>query len=256
MRLAIENGKVTGYYCSTHNTYNDILNIDCKYCKSCNGLNENSQLLEYSYFVRLLRTGEFVDMTSSEMIELHSRFFNQERLLIRDMDDASMNQRREELRKIAYEAKARLNAIDQEDRERNAKRSAKQKEWLMNSSPGDPNISDAINIVKERKARQSKGDKMLATLTALGVANADSIVAAAIAKASGQAITTAPTTERAPIKPREKEQTASAFCLDNQHHNCTGSFILGGETHAKACDCKCHKPKVKVDLSSLKFTKK
>lgn len=250
---AFTKGRITGWYCNIYNTYNDILDLSCIYCKSCT---IPIQLIELSYRTRHIRTGEFIDMKTEDLIELHTRFYNAEKVIIADLDDAAMHLRLEELNKIIYEAKARKDAINEEDRQRAGKRSRSEREWLLNSGSNDPSVTDAIAAVKVRKERMSKADKLSAMLTSLGVANSDALVTAAIRNQTGSAITSVPTSDKAPVKTREAEQTSSAFCLNNQHHNCTGSYIIGGENHSNKCECKCHKPKVKVDLSTIQFAKK
>lgn len=242
-----EQGKLIGYNCDNCNGYNDITSNPCIYCNLYNASIEQS-----SGIIRLTRSGEFHYMTNEDRIELHAKFFAEERLAIRDLTDEQMNERREEFRKIAFEAKARLTAHDSEERERNATKSKEQKAWLV-SSDTDPNITEALLAVKQRKERQSKADRMKSQLEFLGISGADKLVAQIASKQTGRAITSAPTSAN-PSKMREKEQTASAFCLNNGHHQCDGKFRIGDVS--KICDCQCHKPKVKVDLSKISFKKK
>jgi hypothetical protein len=93
-------------------------------------------------------------MTPQE--ELFAKFYNHEKVLVKDMDHIQLREHREELQKIAFEAKARLVAADDETRERKAKTTAK--EWLVTDTQQP--VSDLINAPKLRAARMSKMDKL------------------------------------------------------------------------------------------------
>ncbi len=103
-------------------------------------------------------------MTPQE--ELFAKFYNQEKILVKDMDTVQLREHREQLSQIAFEAKARLVAADDEGRDRNAK--TKGKEWLVTV---DSTVvsSDAINAVKQRAARMSKMDKLRMQLLTAGI---------------------------------------------------------------------------------------
>ena len=106
----------------------------------------------------------YLIMTEQE--ELFAKYYNQEKILVKDMDVVQLREHREELAQIAFEAKARLVATDEESRERNSK--SKNKEWLLSADNSQAN-SDAINAVAVRKARMSKMDKMRMQLLAAGI---------------------------------------------------------------------------------------
>lgn len=99
-----------------------------------------------------------VKMTDSE--NLFAKFFNHEALLVKDMDAPTLRAHEEELAAVAFEAKARLSAIDKHKRERNAKLKTEQKEWLVSPEHVDHLVTDAINVVEARKKRLSKADKL------------------------------------------------------------------------------------------------
>ncbi len=105
-------------------------------------------------------------MTPNE--ELFAKFYNHEKLLVKDMDVVQLRTHREELAKIAFEAKARLVAADDEGRERKAKTDNKQ--WLVSSD--EVLSTDAINAPKIRKDRMSKIDKMREQLLKAGIEEA------------------------------------------------------------------------------------
>lgn len=95
-------------------------------------------------------------MTPQE--ELFAKFYNNTKVLVKDMDDGALREHREQLQAIAFEAKARLVAADDESRERKSKR--ENKEWLLTDVNPDVKVSDAINVVQQRKAKMSKMDKL------------------------------------------------------------------------------------------------
>jgi len=115
--------------------------------------------------VSLTRHQEGKEMTSQE--ELFSKFYNHEKILVKDMDIPTLREHREQLSTIAFEAKARLVATDDESRERKAK--SGNKEWLVTSLESDQVTSDAINAVKVRSARMSKMDKLRQQLLTAGI---------------------------------------------------------------------------------------
>lgn len=94
-------------------------------------------------------------MTPEE--ELYAKFYNHEQILVKDMDIIQLREHRNELSKVAFEAKARLVAAD--DKIRNLTGKVKARDWLT-TIEGDQAASDAINVVKARKKRMSSMDKM------------------------------------------------------------------------------------------------
>jgi len=101
--------------------------------------------------------------------ELFSKFFNEERMLIKDMDILTMRAHREEMALIAFEARARLTAIDEDERERNAKsRKEKGTTGFARSVNDDDLASEAINKIKERGKRLSKVEKMIEQFVGMG----------------------------------------------------------------------------------------
>lgn len=103
-------------------------------------------------------------MTPEE--KLYADFYNHEKILVKDMDIIQLREHRAELSKVAFEAKARLIAADDETRSRTAK--TKTKDWLT-TIEGDQVSSDAINAVKVRKKRMSSMDKTREKLLAAGI---------------------------------------------------------------------------------------
>lgn len=105
------------------------------------------------------------NMTPQE--ELFAKFYNHEKVLVKDMDFLQLREHREELQTIAFEAKARLVAADDETRERKAKTA--NKEWLVTDTQQPYDVSAAINVVKTRASRMSKMDKLREQLKTAGI---------------------------------------------------------------------------------------
>ena len=103
--------------------------------------------------------------------DLFKSFFNPERVLVRDMDSAQLRGHREELAKIAFEARARISACDEELREREAKLPTR--DWIVPSNLPDPNVTNAINVVKSRSERMSKAEKLRKQLESAGISDDD-----------------------------------------------------------------------------------
>jgi hypothetical protein len=102
-------------------------------------------------------------MTPNE--ELFAKFFNNEKALVAKMDDLQLRAHREELSKIAFEARVRLTAINEEGQERNAK--SKRSKGYETSIESDAEASDAINRIKERQKKLTKTEKLIENLMKL-----------------------------------------------------------------------------------------
>lgn len=112
----------------------------------------------------------------NEREELHAKFFNDEIEVIKDLDDQALLLRLQELESIDFEVKSRKSAINAENRKRKANKTENQRSWMVTPN-NSIEVGDAINNVKIRKARMSKGDKMYEGLVnTLGKEQADKIM--------------------------------------------------------------------------------
>ncbi len=111
-------------------------------------------------------------MTDEKRKELHAEFYNKERLSVSSMSDAELYAEIEELEVICAEAKPRLRAAADEQRERYAKLTKEEREQLISESGRGLTGSDALNSVKIRKDRMTKADKTIESLKALGLDDA------------------------------------------------------------------------------------
>ena len=151
--------------CTICKIYNDILNVSCISCKAdkpdwlTTGYQYRVEIKRNIFIARIesyvYQLLESENMTEQE--ELFAKFYNEEKIFIKDMDVAQLREHRITLSKIAFEAKARLGAIDDDQRERNAK--VKNKEFILTDVNNVPD-SELINAPKLRQARMSKIDKM------------------------------------------------------------------------------------------------
>ena len=116
---------------------------------------------------KLLFSGgkELFKMTPQE--ELHAKLFNHEVQLVKDMDVLQLRAHREELAKIAFEARARLGATDEV---------LKTKEKKSPKAPGfsrslqmDDVSSDAINSINEHQKKLTKDEKMIERMRKMGI---------------------------------------------------------------------------------------
>lgn len=96
-------------------------------------------------------------MTPQE--ELFKLLFNSEKGLVKDMDALTLRAHREELAKIAFEARARLSAVDDEEKQRKPKTTDKGFQRSVNGT--DDITSDAINTIKSRKDRLTKQERLI-----------------------------------------------------------------------------------------------
>lgn len=108
-------------------------------------------------------------MTEKEKLFAH--FFNNEKTLIKDMDDSVLLLHIQELQSIASEARARLTASAEEAQERSAKK--KRDKGFSASVASDDFTSNAINNINERKVKMSKTDKEIERLVGLGIDRKD-----------------------------------------------------------------------------------
>lgn len=177
-----ENHIISGYICESCKFYNDILSNPCKICQNYHNDSDVKQLaiktqynrLGFSYSLFTTFTSEYLMANEELTAELHSKFFNHEITLIKDMDNSQLRERRLEMQRIAFEARARLTAMDSEEKDRNSK-GKRNAEWLINTG-NDPNVTDAIAVVKERKARMTKIEKLHQQMKSLGIDNADELI--------------------------------------------------------------------------------
>jgi len=157
---------------------NDVLTSHCRICHTYkpDWITDKYQAeveIRRDIFIGRIESYEYCmdsingERTMTPQEELFSKFYNQEKILVKDMDTIQLREHREELATIAFEAKARLVATDDEGRERAAK-NGKNKDWLTTADTGQVD-NDAINAVKVRTARLSKMDKLRNQLLAAGI---------------------------------------------------------------------------------------
>jgi len=126
---------------------------------------------ELRFISRIGKVSEI--MTPQE--QLFADFFNHEKLLVKDMDMLTLRAHREGLQKIAFEARARLSSVDDEEKTR-AKRTNKDKVTGFERSLNiDESSSAAINTIKERQKRLTKVEKIQAGLEKLGISSTDAV---------------------------------------------------------------------------------
>jgi len=122
----------------------------------------------YATFVKLkmpVKAKELFSMTPQE--ELFSEFFNSEKTLVKDMTILELRAHREELAKIAFEARARLTAVDDEEKGRKKKKG--EVTGFSTSLQTDELTTNAINNIEARKKKLSKDEKLIAGMAKLGI---------------------------------------------------------------------------------------
>jgi hypothetical protein len=100
--------------------------------------------------------------------ELFSQLFNHEKILVKDMEVLELRAHREQLAKIAFEARARLTAVDDEENGRK-KNSSGKPTGFSRSVNTDETTTNAINAVKDRQKRLTKNERIEAGLIAMGI---------------------------------------------------------------------------------------
>jgi hypothetical protein len=125
-----------------------------------------ARVSNYETFVRLrepITAKDLFSMTPEE--QLFADFFNNEKDFVKDMDVLSLRAHREELRKIAFEARARLTAVDEEERGRKTKKG--EVTGFKQNLQSDDISSEAINKVRERGKRMSKEERLIENMMKL-----------------------------------------------------------------------------------------
>lgn len=146
-------------------------NAYCEYCK------QSDNIIVYNpdkYYIREIRLRHLV-VERSEMMtpqeELFANLFNgyKTKPSVNAMTDIELRSHREELCRIALEAKACIYAVDDILKERRPKGVA----GFSRSVGTDETTTDAINTIKDRQKRLTKNEKLLASLQKLGINPAD-----------------------------------------------------------------------------------
>ena len=158
-------------------------NAYCEYCKSNNIIVYNPD----RYYIRDIRIyhlseevkdkmdNEKSELTGEELImsiesnarmtpqeKLHAILFYHEKVFVKDMDILQLRAHREELAKIAFEARARLTAVDDEEEDRKRKKNNKDKSpsGFERSLNTDETTTSAINAIKDRQKRLTKTERI------------------------------------------------------------------------------------------------
>src|SRR6266545_4408092 len=147
------------------------LNGCCEYCKQDKVIVYNPD----KYYVREIRIPHICSgakiVTPQE--ELFAELFNHEKVLVKDMDLLELRAHREQLARIAFEARARLTAADDEEKDRRKQSDPKKATGFARSLSTDETTTAAINAVKERQKKLTKAEKIQAGLEKLGISSAD-----------------------------------------------------------------------------------
>jgi hypothetical protein len=145
------------------------LNGWCEYCKS------SDNIIVYNpdkYYIREIRINHVIenikgDTTVTPQEELFAELFNHEKSLVKDMDVLTLRAHREELSKIAFEARARLTAVDDEENDRKKLARPKGAQGFERSINTDETTTNAISVIQARQTKLSKKEQVLAGLKKL-----------------------------------------------------------------------------------------
>jgi hypothetical protein len=182
---------MTTWICPQCNEELGELNAICEFCKVNNIIVYNPD----KYFIREIRIRHIIKgeiMTPQE--ELFSQLFNHEKILVKDMDVLTLRAHREELSKIAFEARARLTAVDDEDNDRKKKSQPSGPKGFERSLNIDETTTNAINAIKDRQKKLTGKEKMLSNLASLyekgGMSKIEAEKTAAAAMSAGKILST------------------------------------------------------------------
>ena len=182
---------MTTWICPQCNEELGELNAICEFCKVNNIIVYNPD----KYFIREIRIRHIIKgeiMTPQE--ELFSQLFNHEKILVKDMDVLTLRAHREELAKIAFEARARLTAVDDEENDRKKLSKPKGPTGFERSAGTDETTTNAINAIKDRQKKLTSREKMLEGLISLyekgGVSRVEAEKIASSAMSAGKILST------------------------------------------------------------------
>lgn len=131
----------------------------------------------YKFIARMSeRSEQKMPMTPEE--EKFAKFYNSEKELVLKMDTLTLRAHIEELSDIAKEARARLTAAKDEDRERTARNKREAGQGFSTSIDADADTSDAINKVRKRQTKQEKILASLLAIPGIDLAQAQKMLAA------------------------------------------------------------------------------
>lgn len=143
----------------------------CQYCKTKRGTFEpfdsidealsGIRLDKIDRSIHLYLSKDWKDNPMTPQEQLFSDLFNHEKLLVKDMDTLALRAHREELAHIAFEARARLTAVDDEEKTRRNKSNNGKPRGFETSINIDEASTNAINTIRERQNKLSKKEKML-----------------------------------------------------------------------------------------------
>jgi hypothetical protein len=169
------------------------LNGWCEYCRYAEDIlvyNPDKYYIRDIRIYHLIASGvskmkDYKDMTEEEVInsiesnqnmtpqeKLFAQLFYHETKLVKDMDLLTLRAHREELSKIAFEARARLSAADAHEEKIKRDSNSKPKGFERSLNVDDTTMG-AINKIKERQVRLTKAEKIQAGLEKLGISSTD-----------------------------------------------------------------------------------
>lgn len=172
------------WLCSNCGKLNSNLDSQCKICESRFGEfilhPHDTDSFEVVNRILIYELGKFgiqgeKEMSASDTMtreeKLFAKFFNDEKILVSQMDDFALKAHIEELQDIAREARARLTCSTGEDRERSAKK--RQKKGISETVESDDFTSEAINNIQKRAQKMSKTEKEIERLVSMGISRTD-----------------------------------------------------------------------------------
>lgn len=171
-------------------------------CVVCNNFNLNYKDWCYhclSFGIKVIRTSTFFDLCEESNLEifiekisrgkivtekekLFAELFNSEKLEIKDLSDMDLRARREKFQTIAFEARARSSAIDDEERSR--RKNNKATGFVKNLEPDDV-ATEAINKINQRQGKLTKQQKLIESMKKIGIdtSDAEKLMQAGVVKA-------------------------------------------------------------------------
>jgi hypothetical protein len=228
--------RVIGWFCECK-CYNSLIDVICSRCTIILPVQLQPAAIKYKFG----RT-EFNLITSikgktlDDKQALYARFYADEKKLISSMDDLELENHLEEMASIAFEARARTTANQDELRERKGRKSSHERN-LLQRSDSDFDSNSAISTVTERKKRMSRADKDFEAMKKLlGVEGASELL--------GKLDKTKYNPTGSTLSNRldkSVELPTSELCRIDRHAECNTKYRIGEISHI--CKCSCHEPK-------------
>lgn len=131
------------------------------------------QLYRIDKAINLYLSDDWKENPMTPQEELFAKLFSHEAVLVSEMDTLTLRAHREELAITAFTARAKLSAVDAEEKRRKNEANKGKPTGFARSVNTDDTTTAAINNVKDRQKRMTNREKIIEGLVKLGYTRED-----------------------------------------------------------------------------------